>query len=207
MVGQWLLSIIGIVEFFLLLVIHFPSTWSDTYSTQNQFSLYDKTSLTKGDSVVVYVHATTSITNDTGIANERAVFFPLVDGFSQLNIPSSAEVFRNNTEVYVYLNVSGGIISSPRFYKDEATPNYFVGYFTAVIVLNEGNITQIYWVDDNCTECEDWECVNQTNCGISYNDTNNCQPSKNATATNTDGQLCNIVIYLAWLELIRLQLQ
>jgi len=185
----------GLVEV-LVVLINVPSIWSDLYSSQNQYSLFDKTTLIKADSVVVYVHVLTDSNFNDSV--ERAVFFPLVDDFSQLTIPQTADIFRNESEVYVYVNVSGGHVSPLRFYKDIATPDYFVGYFTAVINIDNGNITSVYWIDDLCNECYSSECVNQTNCGISYSDANNCQVNNTADGTNTDGQLCNIVVYLAW---------
>jgi hypothetical protein len=82
----------------------------------------------------------------------------------------------------VWLNISG-VISEPRYYKHSDTPNYFVGYWTAICHLDGGRLTAITW-DDGCGECSNSECINEESCGIAYSDINDC----------LDDKLCNFTV-------------
>jgi len=150
-----------------------------------------------------------------------AVYFPLVDKFSVLNInvhptgysltnntaangtSSSSNftlndiLFYNTLDVYIWLNITGHI-SPPRYYKNENVTGSFVGYFTGIVNMVNGNITSVTWDDNNCKECLDYSCIGGLNCGYSYiSDADSC--NTNSTSSNdNDPDFCNIQVYLAW---------
>jgi len=115
----------------------------------------------------------------------KGTFFPQVDIFSQMLISNTGLLYKNETNVYVFVN-HGGVISEKRYYKRADFAGLFVGSFTAVITISNGNVTGITW-DDGCSQCTS-SCIETKTCGLSYNDVD--------CVANTG--LCNISVYLAW---------
>jgi len=137
---------------------------------------------------------TISSNNTLPIPNHRAIYFPLVDDFSQLSVPLSGQYFYDVPSVSLWLNVSG-IVSDTRYYKAPGRLGVYNGALTAVINLVGGKITTVSWDDDDCSDCSEDVCIQQglsensaQNCGIPYDSVGYCQLS----------QYCNILIYLAW---------
>jgi len=188
---------------FLIFVFLFSFCLADDapYGSLDQNLLYKDDAFTIGDDVVLYmyvgsgtptvnllIHPSTTTNVNSSSFIERAVFFPKVDSFSQIGIPGTGQNFSGVDNVYIFLNMSGGIVSEHRYYKKNTTRGYYVGSFTAVVTLTHGLPTSIDWQDDNCNECLEDECVDGKDCAISYAEAQNC----------VDSTLCNVSVYLAW---------
>jgi hypothetical protein len=119
---------------------------------------------------------------------QRALFFPLVDIFSEFTIPGSGVALQGlNNSVWVQVNFTG-IFSDFRYYKQYIqTPTLFVGSFTLVVTLINGIPHGLSWQDD-CNQCDAAICVGGYDCGLSY-DAYDC---------TTSGSICDIKIYVVW---------
>lgn len=185
-----ILFLIGLSLFF----VYTDSATTTAYGDYKQSDFLLKTEYERlVDRMLVYVMVEQDVYNVTDnttvqipIAQNKAVYFPITDRFSQLNVPGSGRQFFNESDIYIYLNISN-FVSEKRYYKQSNTPDKYVGYWTAIITMDQGKITGLSW-DDNCGECYASECVGGTNCGIGYSDVDNC----------SDESVCNFMIYVAW---------
>jgi len=141
--------------------------------------------------------------NNPDALKKKASFVPSVDLFSEMIITNSGSYYKNLSASISAVQIEvegvtsqGVIVSEKRFYIDlENTPLSFVGFFTAIVQINNGVMERIYW-DDGCGECDqttsitEQRCIADKNCGILYDgDGLDCTVPGN----------CDISVYLAWI--------
>lgn len=93
---------------------------------------------------------------------------------------------REYDDAYISVEVAG-VFSDTRVYRESLKPTVFVGAFTILIRMVEGNVTEVSWDESDCSECSIDNCVGTHNCGIAISDANNC-------ATDSD---CNLSVCCA----------
>ena len=154
-----ILFLIGLSLFF----VYTDSATTTAYGDYKQSDFLLKTEYERlVDRMLVYVMVEQDVYNVTDnttvqipIAQNKAVYFPITDRFSQLNVPGSKHLiceliylmifpggrqFFNESDIYIYLNISN-FVSEKRYYKQSNTPDKYVGYWTAIITMDQGKIT------------------------------------------------------------------
>jgi len=184
----------------LFFVLFFCKSLSQDYGQDNQVTMYNNiltntTVMTRLETrVLAYLmvqveYPGNATINETFANTTKGTFFPTADNFAQMTISNSGSYFRNDTDVYIFLNI-GGHLTEKRYYKQSTLPEFFVGSFSAIVQIVNGLITGIAW-DDGCANlCDNSVCLEGKTCAIAYSDpsVNNCN----------DVTACPISVYLAW---------
>lgn len=208
------------------------NTYIPDQSLYDQRILYEKKSWARLDPFLIYVHLivgevpeiTNATANDTtwfaDKDHQAGIFFPRVDQFTQMQITVANKtnpdnvtlLFRDDSSVYVWVNVSGGFVLPPRYYKYFAAgPDYFSGPLVVVVTFDQGVITFVEWDDDKCADCDAEKCIGanktESNCGYNYNKVK-CGETFSTNVGNsttpegkdleTDEDMCNIRIFVAF---------
>jgi len=143
-------------------------------NTTEPFTIYQTTT--------VIVHA---VDNATG-HQWKATFYPRIDEFSQLEIPGTFNTSMTfNPNLLIFVEFNGQNLTQKHVYTPDN--NLFIPYFTAVVLLNRGNVASFQW-QDGCGNCKTGDCLDNS-CGIErFSGTTD-------VCTQTD---CNIKVYFAW---------
>jgi len=126
------------------------------------------------------------------------------ENFRRDNVTDNSEViFYNEEYVYIWLNLSG-IVTTPRYFKTAV--DTFAQGFTIIVTMDNGNITNVDWDDDKCSECNSDYYVSDNstsgvgcNCGFKYSEVA-CSGTNGTDIVKqgTDANLCDLKIFLAW---------
>jgi hypothetical protein len=140
--------------------------------------------------VTIYVHARDNVTKQQW----TATYWPRVDEFSQLhmlNTNFTGMSFNPNLTIWVELKGYNETLPPKRVYNDdEGMEQLVIPYFTALVLLDKGNVTDFQW-DDGCDDyCNpNKDCLDDV-CGV-----HRIRKGKDICNGTVD---CNIKIYVAW---------
>jgi len=153
----------------------------------------------KYDTIEIHVRAKDNRTKQEWTSK----YYPRVDEFSLLELTFSGGITFNysfNPNLTVWLEfpnrpwVDMSLMKPKRVYTTETTKNgegVIIPYFTGLVLLNKGNVTQLAW-DGGCGSCGSDVCLDDQ-CGRKRLD-NNVDICFDATKAYN----CNIKFYLAW---------
>eukprot|EP00003_Mantamonas_plastica_P022821 TRINITY_DN3952_c0_g1_i1.p1 TRINITY_DN3952_c0_g1~~TRINITY_DN3952_c0_g1_i1.p1 ORF type:complete len:223 (-),score=69.57 TRINITY_DN3952_c0_g1_i1:54-722(-) len=137
-----------------------------------------KTTLVKGDEMAAYVHVRNLASGD-----QKALFIPNLDDYSNLNVTGSGKLLKVNTSAEIAVEVQGVKSSWKRFGDGAASVNFW----TVLLRVVNGKVDAVQWSEDTCTSCtaSGLECIDNF-CATKYSDQNNCQNNE-----------CDVRVYLA----------
>jgi len=148
---------------------------SDANGTVQPFTIYQTTT--------VYVHARDNVTGHEW----KATFWPRIDEFSQFELLGT---FNNsmifNPNVTVWVEYQNKTTQPKHVYQNEN--QLFIPYFTAVVLLDKGRVSDLQWQDGCGNGCRDKYCLDNV-CG------NFRMDGDTDVCTKID---CNIKVYFAW---------
>ncbi|KAJ5072513.1 expp1 protein [Anaeramoeba ignava] len=145
--------------------------------TTCQQEIYDTTSYKVGDDSCVFIHVENS-THET-----RAIFYPIVDQLSILNIPGSGCEYGADVNTTVYISINGINSTKVHVYDTQS----FIGSYTVFIKLDQGKVEKLMWDDSlSCSDCNGG-CIDGL-CALKVSDYNKCYDESR-----------DIKVFVAWI--------
>lgn len=151
---------------------------SDANSTVQPFTIYQTTT--------VYLHVRDNVTGHEW----KATYWPRIDEFSLLEVVGSYNNSMSfNPNVTVWVEYQNRTTTPKRVYQNEN--QLFIPYFTAVVLLDKGWVTDLQWQDG---------CSGSAGCNPKYCLDDTCGTYRIQSGDDVcDGKVdCNIKVYFAF---------
>ena len=190
---QILFQLVVIATVFVAVTLARPSS-SPNYGEAPGLAGSTSPPYAKYDTVNVTIWARDNRTQQQWAAN----FYPRVDEFSLLELAGTSQwdyTFNPNLTIWLEIPQYSNLTSlkdSPKLVYtvlEESGDQVYIPYFTALVLLNKGVVTDFQW-DGGCKSCATDLCITDQ-CGT--------KRIKNNEDICKDQANCNIKVYLAWM--------
>jgi len=180
---------------------------NSTYHDQKYPTLLGRKTYAKGDYSLAVLHIAAEIANPNFPAGRnttlyKSVYFPKVDEFTELRSDFTqgiVDIF--NTTVRVWIEFPAFHLRSEsrvmlfKYNDTHKKIDLLVGCRAITVVLDEGEITDLYW-DDTCNGCSEEYCL-EDGCSSKIEDLRPVCNDKDAL--KEDPYHCGIKLYVAWI--------